>query len=282
MLNVGSFFIFCKLVMKKLLRRLIIFIVIVCAYLLIKQKTTRLGTTIQTGDVAPATGVVITGIDLTNCVSYFDGCNNCTVKDGKADACTLMYCETPSEPKCLQYATGTEIMGVENQQTVYTTDTYIVKTEQTNDVFGWYNIYVYDVSWKVIFSLLQDNDADIQYFQTMTWDYLVMDYGTAPDIRSMAIYDVKSQQLIFDSSYSPQNDQKQNGLYIEGNKLYFATLVFDTMSNQRKITKPAVLPSCSQWEAYSWLTLWYSEIRAFNLETKQLEKTGKLICTFLQ
>ena len=49
-----------------------------------------------------------TGIDLTNCVAYFDGCNNCTVKDGKPDACTLMYCETPAQPKCTQYATGSE------------------------------------------------------------------------------------------------------------------------------------------------------------------------------
>lgn len=50
---------------------------------------------------------VYTGIDLTNCVSYFDGCNNCSVENGKPSACTLMYCETPSEPKCNQYATGT-------------------------------------------------------------------------------------------------------------------------------------------------------------------------------
>jgi len=55
-----------------------------------------------------STGTTNTEIDLSNCVSYFDGCNNCTVKDGKADACTLMYCETPSQPKCTQYATGTK------------------------------------------------------------------------------------------------------------------------------------------------------------------------------
>ncbi|MEI6118732.1 MAG: hypothetical protein WCP92_05945 [bacterium] len=52
-------------------------------------------------------GQTTTGIDLTNCVSYFDGCNNCSVKDGKPDACTLMYCETPAEPKCNQYGSGT-------------------------------------------------------------------------------------------------------------------------------------------------------------------------------
>ncbi len=50
-----------------------------------------------------------TGIDLTNCISYFDGCNNCMVQSGQVTACTRMYCETPSEPKCLEYTrTGSE------------------------------------------------------------------------------------------------------------------------------------------------------------------------------
>ena len=93
--------------MKKLLRKLIILIVIVCIFLLIKKNTTRLGMSTQTWNLQ--TWAVVSWIDLTNCVSYFDGCNNCSVRDGKADACTLMYCETPAEPKCLQYATGTEV-----------------------------------------------------------------------------------------------------------------------------------------------------------------------------
>jgi len=38
-----------------------------------------------------------------NCVSWYDGCNNCSVKDGKTDACTMMYCETPQTPKCLKF-----------------------------------------------------------------------------------------------------------------------------------------------------------------------------------
>ena len=91
--------------MKKLLRKLIILIVIVCIFLLIKKNTTRLGVTTQTWNIQ--TGTAVTWVDLTNCISYFDGCNNCSVKDGKADACTLMYCEKPTEPKCLQYSTGT-------------------------------------------------------------------------------------------------------------------------------------------------------------------------------
>lgn len=52
--------------------------------------------------------VEIPSIDLTNCVSYFDGCNNCSVKDGKPEACTEMYCATPSQPRCTQYATWME------------------------------------------------------------------------------------------------------------------------------------------------------------------------------
>lgn len=93
--------------MKKVLRKLIILLLIVSIFFLIKDNTTRFGTTPQTWDVQ--SGMVTTWIDLTNCSAYFDGCNTCSVKDGKADACTLMYCETPSEPKCLVYATGTEV-----------------------------------------------------------------------------------------------------------------------------------------------------------------------------
>jgi len=42
-------------------------------------------------------------IDLTNCVSYFDGCNTCDVEDGETTACTEIYCEKYEEPKCLEY-----------------------------------------------------------------------------------------------------------------------------------------------------------------------------------
>ena len=53
-----------------------------------------------------------TGIDLTNCISYFDGCNTCTVASGQVAACTKMYCETPAEPQCLLYEwTGMDLSG---------------------------------------------------------------------------------------------------------------------------------------------------------------------------
>jgi putative hemolysin len=41
--------------------------------------------------------------DLSDCETYFDWCNNCSISDWKLMACTLMYCETPQEPKCIKY-----------------------------------------------------------------------------------------------------------------------------------------------------------------------------------
>ena len=82
------------------------------------------------------------GLDLTNCVSYFDGCNNCTVKDGKPEACTLMYCETPTEPKCNQYGSGNEITETEltgsEITTAITTDQWYIKQAYTS----WTNNYI--------------------------------------------------------------------------------------------------------------------------------------------
>ena len=40
-----------------------------------------------------------------DCISWFDGCNICTVKDGRLGACTRKYCppEAVQEPECLKY-----------------------------------------------------------------------------------------------------------------------------------------------------------------------------------
>jgi len=37
-----------------------------------------------------------------NCKSFFDGCNNCSKGENEEQtACTMMYCETYQQPKCL-------------------------------------------------------------------------------------------------------------------------------------------------------------------------------------
>ena len=59
----------------------------------------------------PIASTTSTGIDLSNCTSYFDGCNTCFVQGGQIGGCTRMYCETPAEPKCLEYVqTGIDIL----------------------------------------------------------------------------------------------------------------------------------------------------------------------------
>jgi len=51
-------------------------------------------------------------VNLTGCISYFDGCNTCSVVSGQVQACTEMFCETPATPQCLEYErTGMDLSG---------------------------------------------------------------------------------------------------------------------------------------------------------------------------
>lgn len=38
-----------------------------------------------------------------NCATYFDGCNTCQVRNGRAEICTLMYCFKQDTPYCMSY-----------------------------------------------------------------------------------------------------------------------------------------------------------------------------------
>ena len=40
-----------------------------------------------------------------NCATWFDGCNTCQVRDGRADICTMMYCFTQNTPYCMHFNT---------------------------------------------------------------------------------------------------------------------------------------------------------------------------------
>ena len=44
----------------------------------------------------------------SNCATWFDGCNTCQVRDGRADICTMMYCFTQNEPACINYIKGSQ------------------------------------------------------------------------------------------------------------------------------------------------------------------------------
>ncbi len=46
---------------------------------------------------------------LTNCVSYYDGCNTCRVDRGVIGGCTRLMCFREDSPRCLQYDTDSDI-----------------------------------------------------------------------------------------------------------------------------------------------------------------------------
>jgi len=100
--------------MKKIFRTLLIIIVFVGVWsmYIVKNPDTAISQKILTTlwiNLSTNTSAW-TGIDLTDCTSYFDGCNTCMVSGGVIGGCTRMFCETPAEPQCLQYAyTGIDL-----------------------------------------------------------------------------------------------------------------------------------------------------------------------------
>jgi len=41
-----------------------------------------------------------------DCVSWYDGCNTCSVANGIIELCTMMYCYSPQSSECLAYSQG--------------------------------------------------------------------------------------------------------------------------------------------------------------------------------
>jgi len=80
--------------------------------LFIMKKTIIIGTFFLVLFLVSCTQVSESGVDLTNCKSYFDGCNTCSVVNGEIEMCTEIGCEfiddngNPTEkpePECLEY-----------------------------------------------------------------------------------------------------------------------------------------------------------------------------------
>ena len=100
--------------MKKFLWILFIVLLLGVGFLyVVKNPTLPLSQTILT-----TLGIELKGnatwtvVNLTNCESYFDGCNTCMVSSWVIGWCTKMFCQTPAEPQCLQYTwTGMDLSG---------------------------------------------------------------------------------------------------------------------------------------------------------------------------
>lgn len=90
-------------------------------------------------------GDEIQGVDLTQCESYYDGCNTCMVNDeGEITGCTKKYCAQNDTPRCLQrkqftkeqlqnctsYYDGCNTCGVENGELTACTEMACLTSQQ--------------------------------------------------------------------------------------------------------------------------------------------------------
>ncbi len=102
--------------MKKFLRPLVIILLIIIGifFYITKNPSIPLSTELlDTVWVSVKQDTLSTGteVDLTNCISYYNGCNVCMVSGGVVNWCTKMACPTFEEPKCLEYAaTGVDLL----------------------------------------------------------------------------------------------------------------------------------------------------------------------------
>tara|TARA_Y100000389_G_scaffold64682_1_gene60757 strand:+ start:8818 stop:9822 length:1005 start_codon:yes stop_codon:yes gene_type:complete len=49
-----------------------------------------------------------------NCATWYDGCNTCQVRDGRAEICTMMYCFRQDTPYCMSYHINTNSLEVDD------------------------------------------------------------------------------------------------------------------------------------------------------------------------
>jgi hypothetical protein len=60
----------------------------------------------QKGDAYCKDVVNVNGDIPLNCLTWYDGCNTCSVNNGNIEGCTLMYCFTTNEPYCQAFSPG--------------------------------------------------------------------------------------------------------------------------------------------------------------------------------
>lgn len=84
------------------------------------QETAKSETRSEIGAQTTSTTTVGGSVIPKKCISWFDGCNTCTVVDGKTALCTEKFCETTTATsKCLAYSPGE----VNNPGTISETET---------------------------------------------------------------------------------------------------------------------------------------------------------------
>ena len=169
--------------MKKLLWFLFIVLLFGLGFLYLLKNPTLLPSQILLGalNIKIETTKEFSGMDLSHCVSYYDGCNTCTVKDGRPKACTVMQCDSYAESQCLEYTsgyvTGTVVTWTTSTSSI-AIDTWIAMDTGTTNIFwstgiSWasMNTWTENASWTINTSWTGENTWAIAatWTTTNTW-----------------------------------------------------------------------------------------------------------------
>jgi hypothetical protein len=162
-----------------------------------------------------------------------------------------MYCETPSEPKCNQYG-GI----VQDEQ-------YIVRHESRSNEPG-EDIFVSDLSGNLIFSL---TGLAPQYFYALVQGYMILDIGTAASSRTFALYNISTQQKVFEENY-------HDALVISGTTISFAFRVWSEYDTS--VPKPQNAPACTG------INNGYIQFKTLDILTQKITSTEPLLCSYFE
>lgn len=133
-------------------------------------------------------------------------------------------------------------------------------TDKRDDVGSIINVYD-----KLNHTSFTIDDGAI-YFEELIDNYMILDEGTGPD-RTMIIYDLKNQNIVFESGYF-------DVLEFNDSKIEF--------KDQVELTNEQAKPDCPQELLDIGYGIGYSEKLIFDLTTLKLERTGIYECQYFQ
>ena len=175
-------------------------------------------------------------------------------------------------------ATGNVVWNTTSQtDTLY--GNYVVKTKQS-DISPGENIYIYNQSWTLLLSLLEDENHALRNVRDIIWDYVILSEWTSASSAWLEIYNIQTKVEVLGTSYVPQTSSTWKSLTIEWHTVTFYHPVFGPDTNKRDVKKPNNLPTCPSDRDKG--NIGYSELQSFDLTTQQLKHTGKFICNFVE
>lgn len=154
-----------------------------------------------------------------------------------------------------------ESNALDQNSEVYDYELYkVTLTDKRDDVGSIINVYD-----KLNHTSFTIDDGAI-YFEELIDNYMILDEGTGP-ARTMIIYDLKNQNIVFESGYF-------DVLEFNDSKIEF--------KDQVELTNEQAKPDCPQELLDIGYGIGYSEKLIFDLTTLKLERTGIYECQYFQ